>query len=108
MTKPYLKDKYKNEKKKKKKTKQTNNETYNNPSNPKSMPLLHTNPPPTLHSPKERGVSIDQDGKSNVWAIEPKVEIEDKNRDDKIRSVGGALLGLVVIGGGCTGILGNL
>merc|ERR1712238_267779 len=31
----------------------------------------------------ERGVSIDQDGKSNVWAIEPKVEVDAKSSQEK-------------------------
>lgn len=34
----------------------------------------------------ERGVSIDQDGKSNVWAIEPKMEVETKSSDEKTSS----------------------
>lgn len=41
--------------------------------------------PPTV----ERGVSMDQDGKSNVWAIEPKMEIENKSSEEK---TGGALI----------------
>lgn len=40
-------------------------------------------------STEERGVSLDQDGKSNVWAIEPKMEIETKSADEK---TGGALI----------------
>jgi hypothetical protein len=31
----------------------------------------------------ERGVSVDQDGKSNVWAIEPKVEVDSKSSEEK-------------------------
>lgn len=31
----------------------------------------------------ERGVSVDQDGKSNVWAIEPKVEIDSRSAEEK-------------------------
>mmetsp|Transcript_1485 Transcript_1485/g.2222 ORF Transcript_1485/g.2222 Transcript_1485/m.2222 type:complete len:113 (-) Transcript_1485:319-657(-) len=31
----------------------------------------------------ERGVSIDQDGKSNVWAIEPKMEVDTKSAEEK-------------------------
>jgi hypothetical protein len=34
----------------------------------------------------ERGVSVDQDGKSNVWAIEPKVEVETKSAEEKTTS----------------------
>jgi hypothetical protein len=30
----------------------------------------------------ERGVSVDQDGKSNVWAIEPKMEVADKTKEE--------------------------
>jgi hypothetical protein len=41
----------------------------------------------------ERGVSVDQDGKSNVWAIEPKVELETKSSEEKTQ-------GLLVAGGG--------
>jgi hypothetical protein len=43
----------------------------------------------------ERGVSVDQDGKSNVWAIEPKVEIETKSSEEKTTS-------LLLAGGGLT------
>ncbi|KAL3774153.1 hypothetical protein ACHAW5_009676 [Stephanodiscus triporus] len=32
--------------------------------------------------PVERGVSMDQDGKSNVWAIEPRMEIENKSSEE--------------------------
>jgi hypothetical protein len=39
----------------------------------------------------ERGVSVDQDGKSNVWAIEPKVEVESKSSEEKTQT---ALLGV--------------
>ena len=41
----------------------------------------------------ERGVSMDQDGKSNVWAIEPKMEIENKSSEEKTGSA------LVAVGG---------
>ena len=34
----------------------------------------------------ERGVSFDQDGKSNVWAIEPKVSISTKSEEEKQKS----------------------
>lgn len=46
----------------------------------------------------ERGVSIDQDGKSNVWAIEPKMEVESKSAEEK----GGSLL---IAGGGIAAFL---
>lgn len=39
----------------------------------------------------ERGVSVDQDGKSNVWAIEPKVELDGRSSDEKM---GTALIGV--------------
>ncbi len=45
--------------------------------------------------PIERGVSMDQDGKSNVWAIEPKMEIESKSSEEK---TGGLLLAIGGIG----------
>jgi hypothetical protein len=34
----------------------------------------------------ERGVSVDQDGKSNVWAIEPKVEVAQKSSDESTQA----------------------
>ena len=33
-----------------------------------------------------RGVSVDQDGKSNVWAIEPKMEVSTKSSEENTRS----------------------
>ncbi|KAL3791327.1 hypothetical protein HJC23_006056 [Cyclotella cryptica] len=47
----------------------------------------------TLPSNKfvECGVSMDQDGKSNIWSIEPKMEIENKSLKEK---AGGILAGL--------------
>jgi hypothetical protein len=50
----------------------------------------------------ERGVSVDQDGKSNVWAIEPKMEISDKSDEEKTTSVliaGGGLAAFAVLAG---------
>lgn len=41
----------------------------------------------------ERGVSLDQDGKSNVWAIEPKMEVDTKSSEEKGAST------LVAVGG---------
>ena len=42
---------------------------------------------------QERGVSFDQDGKSNVWAIEPKMEVDSKSSEEKgasaIKAAGG-------------------
>ena len=40
-------------------------------------------PPTPAPKPVERGVSIDQDGKSNVWAIEPKMEVSTKSSEEK-------------------------
>merc|ERR1712032_1588305 len=36
--------------------------------------------------PVERGVSMDQDGKSNVWAIEPKMEVSAKSSEENTQS----------------------
>ena len=47
----------------------------------------------------DRGVSVDQDGKSNVWAIEPKVEVESKSSEEKTQSAliaGGGLAAAAV------------
>jgi hypothetical protein len=48
-----------------------------------------TTAPPTSSAsrrPIERGVSVDQDGKSNVWAIEPKEEVQSKSAEEKARA----------------------
>jgi hypothetical protein len=42
---------------------------------------------------EERGVSVDQDGKSNVWAIEPKVELSGKSNEEMTKS------GYIAVGG---------
>lgn len=42
--------------------------------------------PETTQSTGERGVSVDQDGKSNVWAIEPKMEVSTKSGEEKTQS----------------------
>ena len=47
---------------------------------------------------KERGVSFDQDGKSNTWAIEPKMEVKMDNNDNGVNPLlvaGGASIGVV-------------
>jgi hypothetical protein len=47
----------------------------------------------------ERGVSVDQDGKSNVWAIEPKVEVDSRSSEEKGQSAliaGGGLAAVTV------------
>jgi hypothetical protein len=56
----------------------------------------------------ERGVSVDQDGKSNVWAIEPKVEIEQKSSEEQSTSVLIAVGGIAVLGAAAAAILTNL
>jgi hypothetical protein len=56
----------------------------------------------------ERGVSMDQDGKSNVWAIEPKMEIENKSSEEKTGGVIAGLAALGVFGVIAAGILTNL
>mmetsp|Transcript_28576 Transcript_28576/g.40139 ORF Transcript_28576/g.40139 Transcript_28576/m.40139 type:complete len:104 (-) Transcript_28576:163-474(-) len=58
--------------------------------------------------PVERGVSVDQDGKSNVWAIEPKVEVESKSSEEKTTSALIAVGGLAVFGVIAAGVLTNL
>lgn len=56
----------------------------------------------------ERGVSVDQDGKSNVWAIEPKVEVDNRSNEEKTNSalVGGGAFAAVAAAAGA--ILANL
>ena len=56
----------------------------------------------------ERGVSMDQDGKSNVWAIEPKMEIENKSNEEKTGSTLLAVGGFVVFAAVAAGVLTNL
>mmetsp|Transcript_46498 Transcript_46498/g.130928 ORF Transcript_46498/g.130928 Transcript_46498/m.130928 type:complete len:106 (-) Transcript_46498:134-451(-) len=50
----------------------------------------------------ERGVSVDQDGKSNVWAIEPKMEVSTKSSEEQTQTAliaGGGLAVFAVIAG---------
>lgn len=47
----------------------------------------------------ERGVSVDQDGKSNVWAIEPKMEVSTKSGEEKTKSAILAGVGLIAFAG---------
>lgn len=50
----------------------------------------------------ERGVSVDQDGKSNVWAIEPKMEVSTKSSEEKTQTAliaGGGLAVFAVLAG---------
>ena len=56
----------------------------------------------------ERGVSVDQDGKANVWAIEPKMEIDTKSVEEKGASALFALGGLAVFATAAGVILTNL
>jgi hypothetical protein len=56
----------------------------------------------------ERGVSLDQDGKSNVWAIEPKMEVDAKSTEEKTSSAIFAAGGLAAFAAVAAGILTNL
>ncbi|KAL3919545.1 MAG: hypothetical protein SGARI_007181 [Bacillariaceae sp.] len=56
----------------------------------------------------ERGVSVDQDGKSNVWAIEPKESISNKSSEEKTQSALVAGGGLVAFAAAAGFILTNL
>lgn len=49
--------------------------------------------------PIERGVSVDQDGKSNVWAIEPKESLVSRSNEEKTKStlVAAAGVGITII-----------
>merc|ERR1719343_1253196 len=50
----------------------------------------------------ERGVSVDQDGKSNVWAIEPKMELDTKSDSEKNMGlmIGGVSFAAFAVGAG--------
>lgn len=56
----------------------------------------------------ERGVSVDQDGKSNVWAIEPKVELDAKSSEEKGQTAIIAGGGLAAFAAFATLVLTNL
>eukprot|EP00552_Chaetoceros_brevis_P000990 CAMPEP_0197735882 /NCGR_PEP_ID=MMETSP1435-20131217/1219_1 /TAXON_ID=426625 /ORGANISM="Chaetoceros brevis, Strain CCMP164" /LENGTH=86 /DNA_ID=CAMNT_0043323821 /DNA_START=16 /DNA_END=276 /DNA_ORIENTATION=+ len=56
----------------------------------------------------ERGVSLDQDGKSNVWAIEPKMEVDSKSAEEKTSSAITAAGGLFAFAAVAFGILTHL
>lgn len=56
----------------------------------------------------ERGVSVDQDGKSNVWAIEPKIELESKSSEEQTQGVLIAGAGIAIAAVAAAGILTNL
>jgi hypothetical protein len=64
--------------------------------------------PVVTSKPIERGVSVDQDGKSNVWAIEPKMEISSKSSEEKTQSALIAGGGLVAFAAAAGFILTNL
>ena len=51
---------------------------------------------------------MDQDGKSNVWAIEPKMEVENKSSEEKTGSVLAAVAGLGAFAVVAAGVLSNL
>lgn len=51
---------------------------------------------------------MDQDGKSNVWAIEPKMEIENKSSEEKTGSALAAVGGFAVFAAIAAGALANL
>ena len=50
----------------------------------------------------ERGVSVDQDGKSNVWAIEPRMEVSSKSSEEQTSSalIAGGGLAVAAIAAG--------
>jgi len=56
----------------------------------------------------ERGVSVDQDGKSNVWAIEPKMEVDTKSSEEKTSAALIAVGGLAAFAVAAAFILTNL
>jgi len=56
----------------------------------------------------ERGVSVDQDGKSNVWAIEPKESLSSKSVEEKKQSALFAVGGVAVFAAAAAVILTNL
>ncbi len=62
----------------------------------------------TTTAPVERGVSVDQDGKSNVWAIEPKMEVSSKSTEEKTSSAIFAGAGIAAFVAVAAGILTNL
>mmetsp|Transcript_16244 Transcript_16244/g.65615 ORF Transcript_16244/g.65615 Transcript_16244/m.65615 type:complete len:124 (+) Transcript_16244:87-458(+) len=46
-------------------------------------------PDPIDSSSRNRlGSSVDQDGKSNIWAVEPKMQVEDEDNTGKLVAVG--------------------
>ncbi len=61
-----------------------------------------------LRPPVNRGVSINQDGESNVWAIEPKMEIDTKSSEEKSKGAIIAVGGLVAFTAVAAFVLTNL
>jgi hypothetical protein len=55
-----------------------------------------------------RGVSINQDGESNVWAIEPKMEVDTKSSEEKSKGAFVAVGGLLAFGAVAAFVLTNL
>lgn len=64
--------------------------------------------PASTSSTVERGVSLDQDGKSNVWAIEPKMEVDSKSSEEQASSTLVAVGGLAAFAAVAAGVLTNL
>merc|ERR1719399_77859 len=63
---------------------------------PRAATVMAEPPPPP---PKRQGATVDQDGKSNVWAVEPAMQV---NKDDKglkkfLPVVGAAALAVVSV-----------
>lgn len=66
------------------------------------------NEPAPVSRTVERGVSLDQDGKSNVWAIEPKMEVDSKSSEEQASSALFAVGGFAAFAAVAAGILTNL
>jgi hypothetical protein len=67
-----------------------------------------SNEPSPVTRTVERGVSLDQDGKSNVWAIEPKMEVDSKSSEEQATSALFAVGGLAAFAVIAAGVLTNL
>jgi hypothetical protein len=91
------------------------NQIQSNQSNPNqsTAPVATTSRATALFAQdddpsSERGVSVDQDGKSNVWAIEPKMEVDTTSGEDKIKGYLAGAVGLVAFAGAAGFALTNL
>lgn len=73
-----------------------------------SMSETETETPSAVEDVVERGVSVDQDGKSNVWAIEPKMEVDSRSSEEKTSSSLLAAGGFAAFAAAAAGILTNL